>query len=152
MEQRLETDDARREFLGQCGSMMRALLIAGTIGPLIQACESTAVTGPPVSGSVDIGVGSLDADGKFLVSDELGPDGMKILVVRKDAATYLAISTKCTHQGCAVGAPQNNSITCPCHGSRFNMEGAVLNGPAASPLRRYMATLDAARTTLTVAW
>jgi cytochrome b6-f complex iron-sulfur subunit len=36
--------------------------------------------------------------------------------------------------GCTVDAG-GGVLSCPCHGSRFNaFTGAVLNGPAASPL------------------
>jgi cytochrome b6-f complex iron-sulfur subunit len=150
MAESVQTDNARREFLGQCGSALQALLIAGTMGPLLAACESSSSVTPPTGNDIEIGVGALDADGKFVVSDEKGPDGMKILVVRKDAATYLAMSTRCTHQGCEVGAPANNQIVCPCHGSRYDMEGAVIQGPAPAPLPRYSATYDASRQILTV--
>jgi Rieske Fe-S protein len=150
MADRTGIDGTRREFLGHCGSALQALAIAGTLGPLIAACETTEVTAPTTGETIDIGVGLLDADGKFLVSDETGPDGMKILVVRKDASTYLAMSMRCTHEGCEVGAPSGGQIVCPCHLSRYNMEGAVLNGPAQSPLRRYSTTYDATRRVLTV--
>jgi Rieske Fe-S protein len=40
----------------------------------------------------------------------------------------------CTHQGCTVAAGGADA-NCPCHGSKFNAAtGAVLNGPAVSPL------------------
>jgi Rieske Fe-S protein len=41
----------------------------------------------------------------------------------------------CTHAGCTVGSVSGGTINCPCHGSKFNIAtGAVVNGPAASPL------------------
>ena len=46
-----------------------------------------------------------------------------------------ALSPVCTHLGCLVH--WNNSETswdCPCHGSRFNPDGRVLNGPAVAAL------------------
>lgn len=48
-----------------------------------------------------------------------------------------AVSPTCTHMGCLVsfnGAEK--AWECPCHGSRFGLDGAVLQGPAAQPLRR----------------
>ncbi len=48
-----------------------------------------------------------------------------------------AVSVRCTHPGCLVrfnGAEE--SWDCPCHGSRFDVDGAVLEGPTTAPLER----------------
>ena len=37
----------------------------------------------------------------------------------------------------------SNTLPCPCHGSVFNIDGSVMNGPASTPLRVYPASLDA---------
>ena len=47
---------------------------------------------------------------------------------------FVAYSTLCPHLGCRV-QPADDGFECPCHGSRFDRQGAVLNGPAARPLR-----------------
>ena len=42
---------------------------------------------------------------------------------------------RCTHMGCALKwNRQEHSWDCPCHGSRFERGGAVINDPAQSPL------------------
>jgi cytochrome b6-f complex iron-sulfur subunit len=59
-----------------------------------------------------------------------------VLVHLKDGK-FAAYSAVCTHQGCTV-AYQNGQLFCPCHGSVFDPSrgGAVLSGPAPSPLPR----------------
>lgn len=42
---------------------------------------------------------------------------------------------RCSHLGCALQwNPEEQSWDCPCHGSRYDKEGTVLNEPAAKPL------------------
>lgn len=46
-----------------------------------------------------------------------------------------AVSLRCTHLGCLVRFnAAERSWDCPCHGSRFDVDGAVLEGPAVRPL------------------
>ena len=51
----------------------------------------------------------------------------------RDEGGLFAISTHCTHLGCAVER-QADGFRCPCHGSRFAPDGQALNGPATRPL------------------
>lgn len=56
------------------------------------------------------------------------------------AVVFTAI---CTHRGCVVEADKSE-LVCPCHGSSYNFStGAVNNGPAANPLRKYVASESA---------
>jgi cytochrome b6-f complex iron-sulfur subunit len=55
------------------------------------------------------------------------------LVVFHDPQGFFAISTTCTHLGCAV-ARSKEGFACPCHGSRFDASGKVIGGPAPRPL------------------
>lgn len=63
-------------------------------------------------------------------------DGAKKLAVYRDPQGGLhALSAKCTHLGCAVHWNSAEcSWDCPCHGSRFDLQGQVLHGPARTPL------------------
>lgn len=63
--------------------------------------------------------------------------GRQCAVYRDAGGTVHAVSARCTHLGCIVRF--NDAETtweCPCHGSRFGVDGAVLQGPATEPLDR----------------
>jgi glycine/D-amino acid oxidase-like deaminating enzyme/nitrite reductase/ring-hydroxylating ferredoxin subunit len=63
--------------------------------------------------------------------------GEKVAVHRDDHGTLRAVSATCTHLGCIVAwNDAERSWDCPCHGSRFAADGAVLQGPAVQPLGR----------------
>ena len=47
---------------------------------------------------------------------------------------FIALSLICPHLGCEVDAGEE-IFECPCHGSRFSLDGEVLKGPADQPLR-----------------
>lgn len=49
--------------------------------------------------------------------------------------TVHEVAARCTHLGCIVGFNDaDRSWDCPCHGSRFALDGSVLEGPAVHPL------------------
>lgn len=48
---------------------------------------------------------------------------------------FVALSLVCPHLGCIVD-PSDQGFACPCHGSRFGINGELQHGPAASPLRQ----------------
>jgi cytochrome b6-f complex iron-sulfur subunit len=50
------------------------------------------------------------------------------------ASGFSALSLVCTHLGCTVEA-DSRGFACPCHGSRFDMNGDVVQGPAKTSLR-----------------
>jgi cytochrome b6-f complex iron-sulfur subunit len=59
-----------------------------------------------------------------------------------NAGSYIAVSSACTHQGGTVGYNAgNNNFVCPNHGSVFNANGSVANGPASQSLKQYTTTL-----------
>jgi Rieske Fe-S protein len=54
---------------------------------------------------------------------------------RDPSGRLFTVSAVCTHLGCVVRwNPAETSWDCPCHGSRFDLEGRVLHGPATRPL------------------
>ena len=60
------------------------------------------------------------------------PPGRSVAVFQDDQGVY-AISRVCTHLGCLVKTDAEG-FQCPCHGSRYAPDGAVLKGPAPKAL------------------
>jgi glycine/D-amino acid oxidase-like deaminating enzyme/nitrite reductase/ring-hydroxylating ferredoxin subunit len=59
----------------------------------------------------------------------------KVAAYRDDDGQLIELSATCTHLGCIVHwNSSERSWDCPCHGSRFDVYGRVLNGPAISNL------------------
>ncbi|MBV9592991.1 MAG: FAD-dependent oxidoreductase, partial [Actinobacteria bacterium] len=58
-------------------------------------------------------------------------------VYRDDTGQLHAVSLRCPHMGCLLRFnAAEHSWDCPCHGSRFDVDGAVLEGPATTGLRQ----------------
>jgi len=55
--------------------------------------------------------------------------------VVKNQGKVDVLAINCSHLGCSVAVNVTaKSFDCPCHGSRFHLDGTVLRGPAAAPL------------------
>lgn len=64
-------------------------------------------------------------------------DGDNVAAFRDEQGRLHAVSAVCTHMGCLVGwNDTDRTWDCPCHGSRFALDGSVLEGPAVQPLER----------------
>ena len=64
-------------------------------------------------------------------------NGEKVAGFRDAAGELHAVSARCTHLGCQVRwNAAETTWDCPCHASRFDVDGEVLNGPAVQPLAR----------------
>jgi cytochrome b6-f complex iron-sulfur subunit len=65
------------------------------------------------------------------------------IIVANTGSGFVALSSICTHQGCTITySSSNNNFPCPCHGSVFSTTGSVINGPAATPVKRYTVTKE----------
>jgi len=66
-------------------------------------------------------------------------DGTRVAVAEVDGRLY-GFQDACTHRGCSLseGTFSGTEVTCPCHGSVFDVtSGAVRRGPAQAPLRTF---------------
>ncbi|WP_330253811.1 Rieske (2Fe-2S) protein [Nocardia sp. NBC_00565] len=57
-----------------------------------------------------------------------------VVVTQPSAGSFVGLSSTCTHAGCKVATIAGGTINCACHGSKFGLDGSVVNGPATQPL------------------
>ncbi|MDP2315656.1 MAG: Rieske (2Fe-2S) protein [Pseudomonadota bacterium] len=63
---------------------------------------------------------------------------LEVNVVHLDDGCFATVWRICTHGACDTEwTPEEAALVCPCHGSRFATDGAVLEGPATVPLRTF---------------
>lgn len=56
------------------------------------------------------------------------------VLTQPEPGQFTGFSAVCPHAGCAVSKVDGAEIICPCHGSTFGLDGAVISGPAREPL------------------
>ena len=75
----------------------------------------------------------------------------KVMVARSTATDFVTMTAVCTHAGCTVRfAPAASQMQCPCHGSKYMLDGTVVVGPALNPLKLFTNDFDMANNLLTV--
>jgi Rieske Fe-S protein len=133
----------QKVLLGAGLSLVTAVVAAcSTYGKKTEAAsESATTTAAPTAGgtatpaakaiakTADVPVGS-----GVIVDD--------IVVTQPTAGVFKGFSAKCTHKGCLVDKIADGTIDCPCHGSKFNLDGTVAKGPADKPLETENVTVQ----------
>jgi Rieske Fe-S protein len=102
------------------------------------APSSAAAAEPAVKRGVPLGKASAVPVGGGAVFA-----AQKVVVTQPQAGRYVGLSAVCTHAGCLVGTVAGGTINCPCHGSRYHLDGTVARGPAPRALApRAVAVVD----------
>ena len=81
-----------------------------------------------------VSAGNKPSEGEMRVLDM---DGTKVCIAAAGGSLYV-FDDACTHMGCSLGEGtlEGAIVTCPCHGSQFDVtSGAVIRGPAQRPVR-----------------
>jgi Rieske Fe-S protein len=141
------TESSRRTVLACAGAACAAALTGCATynsNSGINTGPGTPASSPPAASGTGAAAGSGGSGGGAAVLAKTSdvPVGggtiltdKKIVITQPQSGTFHAFTAVCTHAGCTVGSVSSGTINCPCHGSRFNINnGAVVNGPAASPL------------------
>ena len=67
----------------------------------------------------------------------------RFYLARLEDGGFLALSSKCTHLGCTVPWVEKElKFACPCHGSAYDITGAVIKPPAPRPLDIYPLAIE----------
>lgn len=103
----------------------------------ITACTShdDNSAGSPPDGDAPTGEQSaavLAKTSEVPVGSALIVDG--VALTQQKPGEFTGLSTVCPHAGCAVSKVDGARLICPCHGSTFGLDGAVIKGPARQPL------------------
>ncbi|HET9960586.1 MAG TPA: Rieske (2Fe-2S) protein [Polyangiaceae bacterium] len=128
MQERLSS--SRRRFLKVVGA-----------GSMLGAIPSCGDSSSPPEAFADVSAGKV-AD--TAVGTLRAIPGAPAYLGRDQQGLYAMTST-CPHEGCdmiAEGSVSADGVYCACHGSRFDANGAVLAGPANSPLVHFAVDLD----------
>lgn len=129
---------SRRRFLGRLG---RASAAAACAAPVFFAACATArwASHERVPGGIDLAPEEvLPGEGALVdVSGLPAP----LYVHRHRDGRVTAVLTRCTHRGCTA-APRSERIVCPCHGSEYELDGVVVQGPAERNLSRFPARVE----------
>lgn len=103
--------------------------------------ETTADSDTPAGDFTPVGTtAELEQQG-YLANPDVAGEPVIVIADPTNAGALIALSSKCTHSGCTV-AWQEDLFACPCHGSKFNPDGSVVNGPADAPLAQYTAKVE----------
>ena len=133
----------RRTFLNWVGVGM-----LGSFLPVaIAACQTennNSSTAKPDSVKIDTSiredgfqalgtVEQLEEDGRIL--DRRNAPKPVMIFRHPDTNELVAINSMCTHQGCTVQLNlESQELSCPCHGSKFALDGNVMSPPATKNL------------------
>ena len=160
---------SRRKFLESVGAIGGALALSSPLVAALTGCSQQGLSSPLGQGSSSVNVANnpdniytfdftnypaLQNPGGSIQATIQATSGTKtVFITRVDANTVETVSTICTHAGCTLSAYNSSSeqYACPCHGSVFAADGAVVTGPAVTPLPSYASVLSGTGVQVTVA-
>jgi len=136
-------EPSRRDFLARIGVGACAVAAAGSALVTLQYLDPKVLFEPPTSFRAGTPVDYPEGTVRFHKEQ-------KAYVIGGQGGVY-ALSAVCTHLGCITRHLSDEGvIACPCHGSRFDLEGNVIHGPAPRPLPWIEVREDAASGVLIV--
>jgi len=131
----------RRDFIKKSCVGCGLVLGSSALLSLLEGCVSVKVFNTSIQNHlIRIPLSSLSAEEKLKIirTENLEYD---ILLVRESDQSFRALLMKCTHNENAVFTDAKG-LVCSLHGSTFDLNGEVTNGPALKNLQRYTVSRD----------
>jgi cytochrome b6-f complex iron-sulfur subunit len=129
-----KSGETRREFLNEIAGGALGIAGLGSMAVTYLYLSPNVLFEPPTTfraGSPDL----YPRDSVTFLQEQ------QVYIVRT-AQGFYAVSAVCTHLGCITQwKPEDNSIACPCHGSKFQSDGTKIAGPAPRPLPHFAISL-----------
>lgn len=126
--------------IGACGTLTGMLVLPGCSSIThVQAVPDQGKLRVPLTAFISERKGERTTSRSIIVE---APD-MKtpIVVFRNGEREHIALLMRCTHRGTKLHVAGDH-LNCPAHGSAFSGTGAVIEGPADEPLKRFPVTYD----------
>ena len=145
---------SRRTFIGWwMASVLTAFAAAAVLPilPFLWPAPPKGQTKGPVSVTLDTPIDKLEDESASKFSAPTSPNSAFIMAdgggdnaagdlafagyVTKSGGKVQVFAQNCSHLGCSINFNKDaKTFDCPCHGSRFHLDGTVLHGPAQNPL------------------
>jgi Rieske Fe-S protein len=128
----------------------RTLIVGAGLGTVTAVLAACSTYGKPAASSSSAAPaekpGSSAAPSALAKTADVPVGGGVIagdtVVTQPTVGVFKGLSATCTHAGCTVTKIADGTIDCPCHGSKFNLDGTVAHGPASKPLEAKAITVQ----------
>ncbi len=132
----------RRQTVGrrQVIAVAAGLAAGGAVAGCAPPPPPSPPPAPPTDAPADSQVAQPTASGS--AGTKLGPasgvpvgggtvfESLEVVVTQPTPGRFVGLTAVCTHTGCIVDKVVDGLIECPCHGSRYRLDGTVAGGPA----------------------
>lgn len=143
----IHTQNFGRRFFLKLASLCGITVTGAFISTFLTGCENDTTKSSDKTVDLDISTQPelQNVGGAAKVTFGANNNGRPVMVIRSAENEFVVVTSVCTHQGCEVDLPDEESgiISCGCHGSQFSSSnGEVLKGPANVPLAKYVSKFD----------
>jgi cytochrome b6-f complex iron-sulfur subunit len=130
----------RRNFIGRLWAGLGLLALVELVGVGVAFFRRGGTDARESSEKAAVGCGAVDQYAPGTVTAFMRG---RFYLARLEDGGFLAISRQCTHLGCTVPWDADaQCFSCPCHASRFDITGAVVNAPAPRALDLFPLSIE----------